>query len=742
MPESAVRAERFDSSNTTSTPSYLWEVAGKPVSVQIGLDLVDRLEHEVVENFRSLNSRGSEIGGVLLGNVQNGSPLRVSIQSYELIPCDYSRGPLYRFSEADVERFDRAIQQRGASGQRVVGFFRSHTRKGLNLDAEDVAFFSGHFREPHQVALLIRPYASKPSSAGYFIWENGNVRGDSSYLEFAFRRSALEKGPGAETTGVSNDSSPEPAPTSVPEPAPSKPTVRAQIVPIASRREITLTQPAPERTSTEIEKPPVVEPPASEKAPSLHGSPMADKPLPTQRTPLPDRSSLPPLPTQRTAIPDKTAVSPKPVTEKSVTEKPAAEKSAAERTGIREKTAITEKPTEKNLAPDKTLIAEKTAITEKMSLPIPKPAEETAAVSKPAVEETEAKEPESSKGFAARGKLMWVAGAAAVLLLMLSGALVYPGIGHKSHRVGGVAGAGSSAGLALHVERSSGALLLTWNRDSDAVKNAIRGELAINDGDQHETVNVDLPQLRNGSIVYTPSGADIVFQLSVIGKDSSKVDSESVRVLHTRPSPMPDSNVGVNDKTATATIRPSAGVTVPVSSNPPVETADAGDAKPVAAAAPVRPFASPELPSQRLRPARPSDLPDAPHLTQTDQIAVVLPGSANLAPPPSPAPTPAPPAASAAVKIGGQIRQAEVLTRVNPEYPMSARQARVQGSVVVSATVGADGRIKAVKPLSGPPLLQTAAASAVKQWVYKPAMLNGTPIESETRIELKFTLER
>ena len=187
MPESAVRAERFDSSNTSSTPSYIWEVAGKPVAVQIGLELVDRLEHEVVENFRSLNSRGSEIGGVLLGSFQSGSPLRVSIQSYELIPCDYSRGPLYRFSEADVERFDRAMQQRSAaSGQRVVGFFRSHTRKGLSLDAEDVAFFSGHFREPHQVALLIRPYASKPSSAGYFIWENGSVRGDASYLEFAF----------------------------------------------------------------------------------------------------------------------------------------------------------------------------------------------------------------------------------------------------------------------------------------------------------------------------------------------------------------------------------------------------------------------------------------------------------------------------------------------------------------------------------------------------------------------------
>src|SRR5579864_5845399 len=115
MSESTARAERFDAS---SPASYAWQIPGKPVAVQIGLDLVERLEHEVVENFRSLNSRGSEIGGVLLGSFQSGSSTRVSIQNYELIPCDYSRGPLYRFSEADVERFDRAVQQRSGSGQR------------------------------------------------------------------------------------------------------------------------------------------------------------------------------------------------------------------------------------------------------------------------------------------------------------------------------------------------------------------------------------------------------------------------------------------------------------------------------------------------------------------------------------------------------------------------------------------------------------------------------------------------
>jgi len=701
MPESAIRAERFDSSSTTSSPSFLWEVAGKPVAVQIGLELVDRLEHEVVENFRSLNSRGSEIGGILLGSFQPGSPLRVSIQSYELIPCDYSRGPLYRFSEADVERFDRAVQQRGAaSGQRVVGFFRSHTRKGLSLDAEDVAFFSGHFRDAHQVALLIRPYASKPSTAGYFIWENGSLRGDASHLEFAFRRSVLEKGPGSEPTSAGDEVTAGPAPTAPPEPAVSKPTVRAQIVPIASRREISIPQAPPERASTEPEKPPVAEAPhaTQEKPPTLHGGPVtdkpaADKPLSTQRTPVPDRSTLPPLPTQKTPPPEKKAAAPAP----------------------------------KPVAPEKTAPPAP-----------PKPAvEEPAPVAKAAaVEETEEDEQEvSSAGTVGRGKLMWVAGGAAVALLLLSGMLVYPGLGHKPQRSVSATGSDRSA-LALHVERSAGALLLTWNRDSDTVKNAARAELAISDGDQHENVNVDLGQLRNGSIIYTPSAADITFQLSVIGKDSSQVQSESVRVLRTRPSPMPEATPAGTEKAATATIRPAAS---PAPETAAGDAADNSYAKLNTTAAPVKPFAT-EAIAQRLRPASASDLPDAPGLAANEQIAVVLPG-ANMAPP-APASVPQAPTAPAAPKVGGQIQVAEPVTRTNPEYPLAARQARVQGSVVVSAMVGTDGKIKSVKALSGPPLLQSAAAAAVKQWIYKPALLNGSPVESETRVELKFTLER
>ena len=74
--ESTARAERFDQS--AATPSYLWDVTKKPVQVRLPFSLIDRLEGEAVETFRSLNARGSEIGGVLFGRTASGEPASIS----------------------------------------------------------------------------------------------------------------------------------------------------------------------------------------------------------------------------------------------------------------------------------------------------------------------------------------------------------------------------------------------------------------------------------------------------------------------------------------------------------------------------------------------------------------------------------------------------------------------------------------------------------------------------------------
>ena len=70
--------------------------------------------------------------------------------------------------------------------------------------------------------------------------------------------------------------------------------------------------------------------------------------------------------------------------------------------------------------------------------------------------------------------------------------------------------------------------------------------------------------------------------------------------------------------------------------------------------------------------------------------------------------------------------------------PQLARQAHVQGAVTVEAVIGADGKVISVNALQGHPMLKSAAMEAVKRWVYKPATLNGQPIESTSRVEVNF----
>ena len=78
--------------------------------------------------------------------------------------------------------------------------------------------------------------------------------------------------------------------------------------------------------------------------------------------------------------------------------------------------------------------------------------------------------------------------------------------------------------------------------------------------------------------------------------------------------------------------------------------------------------------------------------------------------------------------------------KVEPQYPPAARSARIQGAVVLKATIGKDGRVNDLQVVSGHPMLAQAALSAVKQWRYKPYYLNGEPVSIDTTITVNFTL--
>ena len=78
--------------------------------------------------------------------------------------------------------------------------------------------------------------------------------------------------------------------------------------------------------------------------------------------------------------------------------------------------------------------------------------------------------------------------------------------------------------------------------------------------------------------------------------------------------------------------------------------------------------------------------------------------------------------------------------RVEPVYPDLARRVRIEGTVILEAVLGTDGRLHEIRVLSGHPLLAPAALDAVRRWVYHPALLNGEPVEVVTPIRVTFTL--
>jgi protein TonB len=99
-----------------------------------------------------------------------------------------------------------------------------------------------------------------------------------------------------------------------------------------------------------------------------------------------------------------------------------------------------------------------------------------------------------------------------------------------------------------------------------------------------------------------------------------------------------------------------------------------------------------------------------------------------------------PPAIHARPARISRMMEGNLVHRVQPVYPILARQARMQGSVVLRAVIDREGRIEKLQALSGPPVLEQAAIEAVQQWGYKPYLLDGEPIEVETQITVNFTL--
>jgi protein TonB len=101
---------------------------------------------------------------------------------------------------------------------------------------------------------------------------------------------------------------------------------------------------------------------------------------------------------------------------------------------------------------------------------------------------------------------------------------------------------------------------------------------------------------------------------------------------------------------------------------------------------------------------------------------------------------PPPPSAQARPLRVSHWTEGNLVYRVQPSYPMIARQARIQGSVQLRAIISKNGTIENLTVISGHAMLINSAIEAVKQWRYRPYLLNGEPIEVETEVTVNFLL--
>jgi hypothetical protein len=177
----------MDPSIQAGSDYYVWELPGKSVAVHLHLSVVDRLSAEVMRGFGLIPKRGAEIGGVLLGTVEEGPITIVRVEDFEPVTCNYKRGASFLLSADDGVAFDETCSR---TKPQSVGYFRSHTRDGFSLTPEDIVLLDRYFPSQFDVALLIKPFTTKVNVGSFFFREDGAFQ-SAAPLEFPFRRREL-----------------------------------------------------------------------------------------------------------------------------------------------------------------------------------------------------------------------------------------------------------------------------------------------------------------------------------------------------------------------------------------------------------------------------------------------------------------------------------------------------------------------------------------------------------------------
>jgi hypothetical protein len=132
------------------------------------------------------------VGGILLGRVTVEGIVTVRIEACVELPCEHLFGPSYALSEDEKQALRHALVQYGSSTEaeiHAVGFFRTHTRRGLSVDSDDLQL-AEFFPEGADLVLLIKPRLLRPSRAAFFFWEDAQTQPASAAIEFSIPRRA------------------------------------------------------------------------------------------------------------------------------------------------------------------------------------------------------------------------------------------------------------------------------------------------------------------------------------------------------------------------------------------------------------------------------------------------------------------------------------------------------------------------------------------------------------------------
>ena len=152
---------------------------------------------------------------------------------------------------------------------------------------------------------------------------------------------------------------------------------------------------------------------------------------------------------------------------------------------------------------------------------------------------------------------------------------------------------------------------------------------------------------------------------------------------------------------------------------------------------PSNPNLAPTEAPSGIEPEKPAPDPSFQNEMPVGTIVGVGDPTGALVAPPAP-----PPVRQEPVRVGGAIRQPQKTRDVRPAYPPIAQAARVEGIVIIEATIGADGQVVDTRVLRSIPLLDQAALEAVQQWHYTPTTLNGVPVPVIMTVTVQFVLSR